>query len=202
MSLKIQSSKHRIKRSNVGGQIPTYGPSTDHTDGTWTSLDIYTGEFFYNQVDKKLWIGGVGEVIPIQGVYNPTGSTISAAAFYGGTFYGDGSGLTGLVAVAGSPYRSEIFATGSGYTFSGTSSSANNTLVVKKVTGSATTVTLHQSPTKDDFFVVKDKKGDADVNNITINGGALLIDGTASYVISTQYESITCLFDGDNYIII
>ena len=50
-------SKIRIKRSTVIGGTPSIGPSSDHTDGTWGVNDIYTGEFYYNIPDEKLWIG-------------------------------------------------------------------------------------------------------------------------------------------------
>lgn len=201
MSLKIQSSKHVIKRSNISGIVPTSGPSTDHTDNTWSSEDIYPGELFFNQADKLLWIGGIDEVIPIQGIYN-TGTTISANTFVGnvfsgGTFYGDGSGLTGITATAVSPYKTQILTSGN-YSFTGTI----NTISVYKSSGSSTTIVLKQSASINDFFVIKDKKGDANINPITISGGTYTIDGSSTYVISTQKESITCLFDGDNYIII
>lgn len=45
-----------IKRSSVASEVPTVGPSNDHTDGSWDSLDIYSGEFFANEADEKLFI--------------------------------------------------------------------------------------------------------------------------------------------------
>lgn len=43
------------KISTVPGAVPTVAPSFDHTDGTWTELDIYEGELFYNVADEKLF---------------------------------------------------------------------------------------------------------------------------------------------------
>lgn len=51
-------ARHRIKRSNLTGVVPTVPASlTDFTDGTWLNTDIRPGEFFYNIPDMKLWIG-------------------------------------------------------------------------------------------------------------------------------------------------
>lgn len=44
------------KRSTVAAEVPTVAPSNDHTDGTWDNLDIYSGEFFINEPDDKLYI--------------------------------------------------------------------------------------------------------------------------------------------------
>lgn len=65
MALKIQHSKIRVKRSSVPGTKPTIGPSSDHTDNTWSNTDIYPGEFFINTVDKKLWIGTENDILSI-----------------------------------------------------------------------------------------------------------------------------------------
>ena len=58
MALNTIDSKIRIKRSTVTGATPYIGPSVDHTDGTWGVNDIYPGEFYFNQADNLLWIGG------------------------------------------------------------------------------------------------------------------------------------------------
>ncbi len=62
------------KRSSVAGQVPTVAPSDDHTDGTWSETDIYSGEYFFNEVDEKLFtrIGAVIKEInlDISGVSN------------------------------------------------------------------------------------------------------------------------------------
>jgi hypothetical protein len=69
MAAITQHSKIRVKRSTVSGVIPTIGTTNDHTDGSWTNTDIYVGEYFYNVVDNRLWIGklgGVQEIITAQ----------------------------------------------------------------------------------------------------------------------------------------
>jgi hypothetical protein len=74
-------------------------------------------------------------------------------------------------------------------------------------TSSARTITLPNTagslaPTEGSYFIVKDESGAAATNNITVatNGGN--IDGAASYVINTNYGSITFVFDGTNYWVI
>jgi len=61
----VQDSKIRIKRSTSSGVIPTVGPSTDHTDGTWSATDIYPGELFYNTADSSLFTNGDNGIVNI-----------------------------------------------------------------------------------------------------------------------------------------
>ena len=67
MSLNKIDGRIRIKRSTITGETPTLGPTTDYTDGAWTSsTQIYTGEFFLNEPDQRLWIGTVSGVTEIE----------------------------------------------------------------------------------------------------------------------------------------
>lgn len=61
----IQNSRLIIKRSSTPGDVPTVGPSNDHTDGTWTDLDIYNGEFFINEPDSKLFFAADGSIVSV-----------------------------------------------------------------------------------------------------------------------------------------
>jgi hypothetical protein len=71
---------------------------------------------------------------------------------------------------------------------------ATTTLVVRKTVGSATTVTLPTSPIPWLTYVVKDGKGDAATNNITI-ASAALIDGSASVVMNVNSQSMSFEYD-------
>lgn len=69
MALNKIDGKQRVKRSTIIGDVPSLGPSTDFTDGSWSSNSmIYPGEFFLNiavGVDPRLWVGtssGVTEI--------------------------------------------------------------------------------------------------------------------------------------------
>ena len=63
--------------------------------------------------------------------------------------------------------------------------------VVKKTVGAATTVTLPAHPKGGEWAVVKDSKGDAGTNNITVvpdgSTNATTIDGGANHVINVNY---------------
>lgn len=67
---------------------------------------------------------------------------------------------------------------------------------VNKTTGSATAITLMSSPTKGQLIRIKDAKGDAATNNITITPAAGTIDGAASLVINTAYGKAYLVYDG------
>lgn len=124
MARKDQNARIQFKYSTLSGVTPTIAPSTDHTDGSWTSTDLYVGEFMLNAYDDTLWIRTLNGIIPITSgstsinistyvnktgdtmtgtLYSPqfnsnlfSGGTFSGTTFSGGTFYGDGSNLTNL----------------------------------------------------------------------------------------------------------
>ena len=56
MPINIQDSKMIQKYSTVTGVVPTAGPTSDFTDGTWTATDIYEGEIMANVADSKVWM--------------------------------------------------------------------------------------------------------------------------------------------------
>lgn len=69
-------------------------------------------------------------------------------------------------------------------------------IIINKGIGSVTTVTL-PSGIQGMEMIIKDGKGDANSNNITINtSGGQTIDGSTSQVINTAYGSITVYFNG------
>jgi hypothetical protein len=69
-------------------------------------------------------------------------------------------------------------------------------ICVNKGTGAATTVNLPASPATGLQYVIKDCKGDAATNNITITPAAGNIDNTSTYVISTNLASVAVVYDG------
>ena len=75
-------------------------------------------------------------------------------------------------------------------------------VVVNKTVGAATTVNLPAGVTGQ-VFIIKDGKGDAGTNNITIDGNAAeTIDGTATKVISTNYNSAMIVWNGTEWNVI
>jgi len=63
------------------------------------------------------------------------------------------------------------------------------------------TVQLPNAPATGRIFTVKDATGNSQVNNISVTtvGGTVTIDGTTTYLIGTNYESIQLIFNGTSY---
>lgn len=74
-------------------------------------------------------------------------------------------------------------------------------IVVNKTTGAATTVNL-PAVAAGLTFVIKDGKGDAATNNITLTPAAGTIDGAATKVMNLNYDSMTVICDGTNWWVI
>lgn len=71
---------------------------------------------------------------------------------------------------------------------------------VNKTMGAATGLTLENGPISGQTHVVKDAKGDAGSNNITITAtGGFLIDGAATLVISANYGVARLFFNGTSW---
>jgi hypothetical protein len=101
------------------------------------------------------------------------------------SFQGAGSAPVSIVQTAVTPY----VVTATDYFIASDSSAAIKT------------VQLPDAPATGRVFVVKDYTGSAAAFNITVTtvGGAVLIDGAASYVLNTNYQSVQVIFDGAAY---
>ena len=80
-----------------------------------------------------------------------------------------------------------------------TMSSTDIVIIVNKTVGAATTVTLVASPATDRVIWVKDGRGDALTNPITIDGNGKLIDGQATLVIFTNYQRALLVYNGNEW---
>lgn len=78
----------------------------------------------------------------------------------------------------------------------------DSTIIVNKATGAATAVALAASPATGKRFTIKDGKGDAATNNITITPAAGTIDGAANLVINTNYGRATLVYNGTQWNVI
>lgn len=74
-------------------------------------------------------------------------------------------------------------------------------IVLNKATGAATTVTLETSPVAGAVHRIKDGKGDAATNNITIVPAAGTIDGAANYVLAVNRGGVTVEYSGTEWVI-
>jgi hypothetical protein len=78
----------------------------------------------------------------------------------------------------------------------------DKTIVVNKATGSGTFVALPPSPVTGRTIIVKDGKGDAATNPITVLPTSGNIDGAANYVISVNRASATFQYDGTEWVVL
>lgn len=72
-------------------------------------------------------------------------------------------------------------------------------LILNKTVGAATVLNLLATPDAGRVFAVKDGKGDAGANNITVTPAAGTIDGAATYVISTNYGKAEFTYNGTEW---
>lgn len=78
----------------------------------------------------------------------------------------------------------------------------DNIVICKLTSPGAVAVSLPGSPTQGTTFVVKDGTGDAGTNNITITPTGKNIDGASTYVIGTNYQSATVVYNGTQWSVI
>lgn len=72
-------------------------------------------------------------------------------------------------------------------------------ICVNKSSGAATTINLPASPALGDQYVIKDCKGDAATNNITVTPNAGNIDGAGTYVLNINRQSAGIFYDGTQW---
>lgn len=83
-----------------------------------------------------------------------------------------------------------------------TALNTDNVIVVDKDTGAATTVFLPAVPADSQLLIVKDGKGDANSNNITLDGNGGNIDGGSTLVIGSSYGWNQLIWNGTQWNII
>lgn len=94
--------------------------------------------------------------------------------------------LSGLLITAGEIKATRIITTSGNVT----ATSSDRIILLNKTSGAATQVTLPSSPTAGTVITIKDMKGDAATNNITVVPASGTIDGVSSVVMSTNYASV------------
>lgn len=82
-----------------------------------------------------------------------------------------------------------------------TVTAADYLVVVNKTSGASTIVNLPAGVTNT-VFIIKDGKGDAASNNITLTPAAGNIDGSGTYVLNTNFSSATIVYNGTQWNII
>lgn len=102
---------------------------------------------------------------------------------------------SGLLTTAGGRVRAVRVITAAGAI---TVAVTDDVVVVNKTVGAASAVALPAGVTGQ-VFVIKDGKGDAAANNITITPAAGTIDGAATYVMNTNYQSVTLIYNATQW---
>lgn len=119
--VKSLDAKQVQKRSTVALAVPTVPASNDHTDGTWTATDVYSGEVFINETDGKAYIrigaaikelvfgGGAGGIYTASGTVPTTivATVTDTLKFEGGTVIikgGAGDDVIDLQSSAGASF--------------------------------------------------------------------------------------------------
>lgn len=107
MANQIEYSRLLVKRTDIPGIEPTI-PTGDTIDNSWLDTDLAIGELFANINDDKIWMRtNNGLALISTGTTSSsifTGGTIGgfttflsgATGDFTGTFYGDGSNLSGI----------------------------------------------------------------------------------------------------------
>lgn len=93
------------------------------------------------------------------------------------------------------------------YTYVGVSNNysvlATDTIVGVTSTASTYTMTLPNTGLfTGKYWVIKDESGGCSTNNITISGNGANIDGSSTYVMKANYESVTIYYNGSNFFVI
>ena len=79
---------------------------------------------------------------------------------------------------------------------------ADDVVLINKSSGAATVINLPASPVTGEQYTIKDKKGDAASNNITLTPASGNIDGSSTYVIGTNYDKVTVMYNGSEWSVI
>jgi hypothetical protein len=113
-------------------------------------------------------------------------------------FTSTGTVVTGLTSTAGRVRKIRAVTAAGAVTVATT----DDVVIVNKTTGATTIVNLPSSPTTGQCFYIKDGKGDAATNNITVTPAAGNIDGSATAVINTAYGYMLVIYNGTQWNII
>lgn len=96
-----------------------------------------------------------------------------------------------------------IEVSGSSYTYNPTDDLSEVILAVSYTVSGAVAISLDANViNKNTRIIIKDTGGNATANNITITPASGTIDGDASLVLSTDYDSVTLFTDGTNFFIV
>lgn len=172
--------------------VTPLSPESDAYKPVWglaktnpTSVSMFANLIEYMRFNSD------GTITPQNGAtfsgWPATGSTFASPIFTGVTTLNSGQVVKGRVVVAAGAI---------------TVTSVDYFIGVNKTVGAATTVNLPANPTTWTTFVIKDLKGDAGTNPITIAPAAGTIDGQSTYIMNVNRESATIVYSGSEWSLI
>lgn len=111
---------------------------------------------------------------------------------------GDDTGCWSRLAFSGAGAGVVLITSGSTYTAAKT----DRYISINKTVAGAITINLPNAPFIEETHTIKDMKGDAAANNITIQGNGANINGSASATISANYGYRTVVYTGTAWAIV
>jgi hypothetical protein len=77
----------------------------------------------------------------------------------------------------------------------------SNLFISCDVSGGAITIQLPNAPTTGEYWIIKDRLGLANTNNITVRtvSGAVNLDGATTYIINLAFGAAQFIFNGTSY---
>lgn len=145
--------------------------------------------YFFEEQDttasKTIWAPGITE-------YNPSATTTTQ-------LYKSGATTFALANVNDATNRQVRVHTAAG---AATLNDTDDILVINKSSGAATVVNLPNTAIANRRYTIKDGKGDANTNNITLTPAAGNIDGAATKVMNLAYGSYDIVHNGTEWNII
>jgi hypothetical protein len=135
---------------------------------------------------------------PANGMLRYNSTVPQVEAYYGGAWNalggGGGGGGGAISAPVTVPIR--VITAAGAVTVSATT---DYYICVNKTSGAATTVNLPASPATGLMYIIKDCKGDAATNNITVTPASGTIDGASAFVMSTNYQALGVTYNGTQW---
>lgn len=197
MQVSMAGKGLKIKDNDLGTH--TGGPYSTlaHLDTAWSNVHgTPNGSLLYDDIARSgTFRLGIADSVPTVGTWNTGDVVISRAStlrqILGWRCVGGGSPGTWVEIGAGRYSRSVAVNT--------TLSVVSDHIVFVNKPGAAAEITLPASPVSGLEYIVKDTSGAAASFNVTVNGNGKNIDGSGTYVISTNYGSVRVLYDGTEW---
>lgn len=176
----------------------TYVSFTNNSDVEVASIDSL-GNAIFNSVTGDINVSGATQYAVA--VYGASGalSEVSGVGTSGQVLTSNGAGMNPTWQDAAS--SDTVVTTDIDNTDSPYAALSTDVFISADVSAAAITVQLPNAPSTGRFFYVKDVAGNAATFNITVTtvGGAVNIDGATTFVMNTDYESGSFVFNGTSY---